>query len=125
MWLAHHEHRAAFSADLVTVDVDGPQARVALESADLVIASSHTEVEWDKPAGATYVQTWHGTPLKRVHYDVLWAPPGRLDYLDRDIKGGTTYYYRARAVNAAGPGDPSPVGSAAFIGPVTPLSDES
>jgi CDP-glycerol glycerophosphotransferase len=85
VWLAHHEHRAAFPSEQVVVDVDGPQARVALESADLVIASSHTEVEWDKPAATTYLQTWHGTPLKRVHYDVLWAPPGRLDELDRDI----------------------------------------
>ena len=28
-----------------------------------------------------YLQTWHGTPLKHIHFDVLWAPPGRLDYL--------------------------------------------
>ncbi|MEO7350934.1 MAG: CDP-glycerol glycerophosphotransferase family protein, partial [Marmoricola sp.] len=85
VWLADRAHLAAFPEDLSKVDVDGPEARAALESADLVIACSHIEVEWDKQPGTTYLQTWHGTPLKRVHYDVLWAPPGRLDYLDRDI----------------------------------------
>jgi CDP-glycerol glycerophosphotransferase len=85
VWLADPVHRAGFPADVTTVDIDGPGARAALEAADLVIASSHTEVEWDKRPGTTYLQTWHGTPLKRVHRDVLWAPEGRLDDLDVDI----------------------------------------
>lgn len=85
VWLADPEHLAAFPEGTAIVDIEGPDAREALESADLVIASTHTEVEWDKQPGTTYVQTWHGTPLKRIHHDVLWAPPGRLAYLDRDI----------------------------------------
>jgi len=85
VWLAQHAHLAGFPADVTTVDVDGPEATEALEAADLVVANTHTEVEWRKREGATYLQTWHGTPLKRVHRDVLWAPPGRLDYLDRDV----------------------------------------
>ena len=85
VWLADPVHRGGFPSDATTVDIDGPEARVALEAADLVIASSHTEVEWEKQPGTTYLQTWHGTPLKRVHRDVLWAPPGRLDELDVDI----------------------------------------
>jgi CDP-glycerol glycerophosphotransferase len=85
VWLAHRDHGAAFPDGVTTVDIDGPDARGALESADLVVASSHTEVDWDKPETTTYLQTWHGTPLKRIHYDVLWAPPGRLERLDEDI----------------------------------------
>jgi CDP-glycerol glycerophosphotransferase len=85
VWLAHKEHLAWFPDTATTVDIDGPEAREVLESADLVIANTHTEVDWDKAGSTTYVQTWHGTPLKRVHYDVHWAPPGRLDYLDLDI----------------------------------------
>lgn len=85
VWLAHQEHLAAFPPGATTVDVDGPDAGTTLESADLVVANTHVEVPWTKPAGTTYVQTWHGTPLKRVHRDVLWAPPGRLDRLDRDV----------------------------------------
>ncbi len=85
IWLADPAHQQTFPAGVTTVPNDGPQATEALESADLVIANSHTEVEWSKPADATYLQTWHGTPLKRIHRDVLWAPPGRLDRLDRDV----------------------------------------
>ena len=55
------------------------QARDALESADLVVAGTYTEVEWTKQPGTTYLQTWHGTPLKRIHHDVLLRPAGRLD----------------------------------------------
>ena len=85
VWLLDPAHAAAFPDDVETVRIDGPQARAALESADLVVACTHTEIEWRKRHGARYLQTWHGTPLKRVHRDVLWAPPGRLDWLDRDI----------------------------------------
>ena len=84
-WLLDPAHAAAFPADVPTVVIDGPDARAALESADLVVAGTHTEVEWTKRPGTTYLQTWHGTPLKRIHRDVLLVPPGRLDYLDRDV----------------------------------------
>lgn len=85
VWVADAAHASAFPAGVTTVDVDSPAATEALQSADLLIANTHTEVEWEKPAGTTYLQTWHGTPLKRIHRDVLWAPPGRLDRLDADI----------------------------------------
>jgi CDP-glycerol glycerophosphotransferase len=85
IWLADSAHQAAFPDDVTTVDIDGPEARRVLESADLLIANTHTELEWDKRADTTYLQTWHGTPLKRIHNDVLWAPEGRLPRLDRDI----------------------------------------
>ena len=41
-------------------------------------------MDWIKKPGATYLQTWHGTPLKRIHHD---APvrPGWLDKPDRDV----------------------------------------
>ena len=85
VWLLDPAHEAAFPDDVTTVRIDGPEAREALESADLVVAGTHTEVEWTKPAGSVYLQTWHGTPLKRIHNDVLLVPPGRLAELDRDI----------------------------------------
>ncbi|MEO5709724.1 MAG: CDP-glycerol glycerophosphotransferase family protein [Nocardioidaceae bacterium] len=85
LWLLDPAHTAAFPDDVATVPIDGPEARAALESADLVVAGTHTEVEWTKPAGTTYLQTWHGTPLKRIHHDVLLVPPGRLAELDLDI----------------------------------------
>jgi CDP-glycerol glycerophosphotransferase len=32
-----------------------------------------------------YLQTWHGTPLKRIHHDIPNPRPGWLDAPDRDI----------------------------------------
>jgi CDP-glycerol glycerophosphotransferase len=85
VWLADTRYLDVFPVGTVTVDIDSPEAAAVLESADLVVANSHTEVDWVKPAGTFYLQTWHGTPWKRIHHDVLWAPPGRLARLDRDI----------------------------------------
>ena len=85
VWLADPAHRAGFPAEVDTVVPYTPECVAALEQADLLIANTHTDVDWVKRPDAVYLQTWHGTPLKRVHRDVLWAPQGRLDRLDRDV----------------------------------------
>ena len=85
VWLADPDHADGFPAGAALVDVDSDAASRALEEADLVVANTHVEIQWRKSPGTTYLQTWHGTPLKRVHRDALWAPPGRLDRLDEDV----------------------------------------
>jgi CDP-glycerol glycerophosphotransferase len=85
VWLAQSDHRRDFPPDVQTVPVYGAECVRALESADLVIANTHTDVEWHKRPDTYYLQTWHGTPLKRIHFDVLWAPEGRLERLTRDV----------------------------------------
>ena len=84
-WIADPGHLHGFPAGVHTVPPAGPRCVEALESADLLIGNTHTDLDWNKRPGAVYLQTWHGTPLKRVHFDVLWAPPGRLDRLTRDV----------------------------------------
>jgi len=85
VWLADPVHAATFPPDVATVELGSPESIAALEACDVLIANTHTEVEWEKPAGTLYYQTWHGTPLKRIHWDVLWAPEGRLERLQRDV----------------------------------------
>jgi CDP-glycerol glycerophosphotransferase len=85
VWLADPRHAAAFPPEVETVPYGSPEAIAALESADVVIANTHTDFEWSKGPGTLYVQTWHGTPLKRVHWDILWSPPGLLERLQRDV----------------------------------------
>jgi CDP-glycerol glycerophosphotransferase len=85
VWLARPDRLADFPADVTTVDFGSAEARAALESADVVVSNDHIGFDWDKRPGTTYLQTWHGTPLKRIHNDVLWAPEGRLAYLDTEI----------------------------------------
>jgi CDP-glycerol glycerophosphotransferase (TagB/SpsB family) len=84
-WLSAPRTQANFPADVRTVDFGSPASIAALEQADLVISNDHVPLDWEKRPGARYLQTWHGTMLKRIHRDVLWAPEGRLDYLEHDI----------------------------------------
>jgi CDP-glycerol glycerophosphotransferase len=85
VWLADPDHAAGFPAGVEMARYGTPEGRQALETADVLIANTHTDVEWAKRDDALYLQTWHGTPLKRIHWDVLWAPAGRLERLSRDV----------------------------------------
>ncbi|MGY2004315.1 CDP-glycerol glycerophosphotransferase family protein [Blastococcus sp. SYSU DS1024] len=84
-WLSAPHTQATFPADVETLTFGSPESIDALEGADLVISNDHIPLDWQKRPGTTYLQTWHGTMLKRIHNDVLWAPEGRLAYLDQDI----------------------------------------
>jgi CDP-glycerol glycerophosphotransferase len=85
LWLVDARHAQTFPPRAVTVPYRSADCVSALESADLVIANTHTDMEWTKRPGALYLQTWHGTPLKRIHFDVLWSPPGLTERLSRDV----------------------------------------
>lgn len=85
LWLADAAHADGFPEGTETVPYGSPECIDALESADLLVANTHTDLRWAKRDGALYLQTWHGTPLKRIHWDVLWAPEGRLDRLQGDV----------------------------------------
>ena len=85
LWLVDPAHADGFPDDVETAVYGSKQCIAALEAADVLVANTHTDLVWSKRPGATYLQTWHGTPLKRIHWDVLWAPPGRLDRLQRDV----------------------------------------
>ena len=85
LWLADAAHLAGFPDGVETVPYGSPQCIEALQECDVLVANTHTDLVWEKRPGAFYLQTWHGTPLKRIHWDVLWAPPGRLERLQRDV----------------------------------------
>jgi CDP-glycerol glycerophosphotransferase len=84
VWLAAPGHLEEFPEGTVTVPEEGDQAVEALESADLVVSNTHLSMDWTKRRGATYLQTWHGTPLKTVHRDVTFDPEVP-SVVDRDI----------------------------------------
>ncbi len=84
-WLTSSVAEGAFPADVETIPFGSPESIAALESADVVLSNDHVPLDWEKRPGTLYLQTWHGTPLKRIHNDVFWAPEGRLAYLEHDI----------------------------------------
>jgi CDP-glycerol glycerophosphotransferase len=85
LWLLDPAYADGFPSGVPTVRHGSPDCITALESADVVISSTHIDLSWDKRPGAFYLQTWHGTPLKLIHYDALWAPEGRLEELNVDV----------------------------------------
>lgn len=85
VWLCDPDRDGGFPPGTATRQIYTSSAVEALESADMVISDSHLEMDWVKRPGARYVQTWHGTPLKRVHADILSPPPGVLERLSLDV----------------------------------------
>ncbi len=87
IWLADPRHAAAFPRDVATVPIGTPEAVAALESADVLVSNTHVQLdEWRKRPSTTYLQTWHGTPLKRIHRDAAFLPADDvMAALDEDI----------------------------------------
>ena len=85
VWLSRDGDPDGFPPEVTVLEYGSPACVAALEASDLVVANTHTDFDWDKRPATTYLQTWHGTPLKRIHWDVLWAPEGRLERLQRDV----------------------------------------
>jgi CDP-glycerol glycerophosphotransferase len=48
------------------------------------VSNTHLSMDWTKRPGTTYLQTWHGTPLKTIHRDVTYDPEVP-SVVDRDI----------------------------------------
>ncbi|MBA2522664.1 MAG: CDP-glycerol glycerophosphotransferase family protein [Solirubrobacterales bacterium] len=46
------------------------EARAAIESADYIVSNTYLLQRFEKKADALYLQTWHGTPLKRIGHDI-------------------------------------------------------
>jgi CDP-glycerol glycerophosphotransferase len=83
-WLCTPTTQGSFPPGVHTVLYGTPEAATVLATADVVVANDCMSMHWEKRPGTTYLQTWHGTPLKRIHHD---APvrPGWLDAPDRDV----------------------------------------
>jgi CDP-glycerol glycerophosphotransferase len=83
-WLCTPKTQDTYPPGVQTILYGTPEAAAALGAADVVVANDCMSMDWTKRPGATYLQTWHGSPLKRIHHD---APvrPGWLDKPDRDV----------------------------------------
>lgn len=93
VWMADPRRAGAFPEGVTTVPIRSAACAEALASADAVVANCHVTLDpW--PGGdrrrrlepVRYLQTWHGTPLKRIHRSAA-SLPGEdvLAELDADI----------------------------------------
>ena len=68
---------------------DGPEAIAALQEANRIVSNDVLAHAFAKHPATTYLQTWHGTPLKRIAFDVeRWLFPDAKPYevwLPRDV----------------------------------------
>jgi CDP-glycerol glycerophosphotransferase len=86
VWLVGEGHEHGFPEDAEVVPIGSAACRAALESADVVVSNTYLELDWTKRPDTVYLQTWHGTPLKRIHYDApAIGPDDRLQKLDLDV----------------------------------------
>ena len=87
VWLQDERFVGGFPADVTTVPISSPAAVAALESADVLISNTHIQLDrWEKSPATFYLQTWHGTPLKRIHRAAASVPGEEvMRALDEDI----------------------------------------
>jgi CDP-glycerol glycerophosphotransferase len=69
VWLLG-ESAGPVPAHVHAVPATGPEAEAALAAAPLIVSNDVLEHDFAKAPGARYLQTWHGTPLKRIAFDV-------------------------------------------------------
>ena len=83
-WLTADSPRPRWPSGVRTAPFGSPEGIAALEAADLVVSNDCISTRWTKKPGTVYLQTWHGTPLKRIHHDV---PQRREQWAgaDRDV----------------------------------------
>lgn len=87
VWLADPRYGYTFPPEVTTVPIRSAAAVAVLEAADVLVANGHTDLDvWAKKPGAVYLQTWHGTPLKRIHRSAVSHPdPEVMDAMDEEI----------------------------------------
>ena len=87
VWMADPRHASAFPEGVRTVPIRSAACAEALASADAVVANCHVTLDpWPVGRPVRYLQTWHGTPLKRIHRSAASLPAEDvLAELDTDI----------------------------------------
>lgn len=65
------------------VEPGSPAFHWALARARYWVNNQNFGPELTRPRGTTYVQTWHGTPLKRMQFDAVSTAGRQEGYLDR------------------------------------------
>jgi fibronectin type 3 domain-containing protein len=101
-------HYTSINSWILATDATGVTATVPAAPSVPVITTSTTGISltWPAVSGATNYLLQRSTSSSGPFVGI--ASQEMTTFLDRNATPGTTYYYQVRAMNAAGPGDPSP-----------------
>jgi len=69
-WICASADASRLPPHVERVEPGGEEEARALAAADWIVSNDVLPLPFEKAPGARYLQTWHGTPLKRIGYDV-------------------------------------------------------
>jgi CDP-glycerol glycerophosphotransferase len=83
-WILRRDVHAQLPADVALVPPRSLRCLRALGKAAYIVTNLDLPREYVKKPGVTYVQTWHGTSLKHIGFEVLQRPDAKVQrYLDK------------------------------------------
>jgi CDP-glycerol glycerophosphotransferase len=85
VWLARDASSPAFPAEVTAVEPDSEAWGREAAPAKYVVANVEMRENLDKRPGAVFLQTWHGTTLKRIGYDNRYVHANPAGF-ERDIE---------------------------------------
>jgi CDP-glycerol glycerophosphotransferase len=68
VWIA--DERVVLPEGAERIEPGSPEERFELERARWIVSNDVLPLDFAKAHDTTYLQTWHGTPLKRIAFDV-------------------------------------------------------
>jgi CDP-glycerol glycerophosphotransferase len=85
VWTTREREPDPFPEDVRTSVPGTEEHRDLVEGADYVVSNVEMREELRKRDGTTFLQTWHGTPLKRIGYDNRWVKANPAAF-ERDVR---------------------------------------
>jgi CDP-glycerol glycerophosphotransferase len=92
VWTARQRTLAAFPASTRPVVQGSWRHALEVERARYVVANVEMREHLQRRRGVTFLQTWHGTPLKRVGYDNRYVAAHPAAF-ERDVREYTRWDY--------------------------------
>lgn len=116
-------HYTSVNCWILASDATGVTDPLPAAPAGLVASAgvSGVSLNWSAVSGTASYHLQRSTTSGGPFFTIAYTET--TSYADRDIAADTTYYYRVRAVNAAGPGPASSEASAAVSGSFMPSVD--
>jgi CDP-glycerol glycerophosphotransferase len=85
VWTARERTRGAFPPDVRPVVQGTWRHGLEVERARYVVANVEMREHLQRRRGVTFLQTWHGTPLKRIGYDNRYVAANPAGF-ERDVR---------------------------------------